>query len=98
MIVRITLNQPVTITDVEVLTELHVETEVVDTGDRLAAAGLGRVDGQVAFLDPSALRRAGRDSPTADWPERFDAMVGYAAARGWVGEDGFLHAHIVGSA
>jgi hypothetical protein len=62
----------------------------------LAAAGLGTVDGDHAWLDTSALRAAGDGS--AAWASGFDAMLAYAAGQGWASGDGArVRAHIVRS-
>jgi hypothetical protein len=61
-----------------------------------AVADVGRVDpsGDV-FLAVEALKRlAGERVATAEWLQRFDRMVAYAASRGWVDADGTaLRAH-----
>ena len=63
-------------------------------GEALARDGLGRVQGDHALLDPAALRRLASGAVEADWPERFDGMVAYAAGKGWVADDGSLQAHV----
>lgn len=52
----------------------------------LRAHGVGSFDGAHAWLDVDALRAAG---PSADhaWHNNFDAMVRYAAKRGWMSAD-----------
>lgn len=88
-----------TVADAANLRQLHAEFRGVDD-DRaaaaLAAAGLGRVDGDHAWLDESALRAAGDGS--AQWTAGFDGMLAYAAGKGWASPDGAaVRAHIVRS-
>lgn len=65
-------------------------------GEVLAAAGVGRDGGSGhAWVSPEALRGLAADVADAAWGEGFDAMVRYAASKGWVGEDGWLRAHVV---
>jgi hypothetical protein len=81
------------------LRQLHAEFRGVSddaAAAALAAAGLGAVDGDHAWLDAGALRAAG--DGTADWASGFDAMLAYAASKGWASEDGArVRAHIVRS-
>ena len=81
------------------LRQLHAEFRRVNddaAAAALAAAGLGSVDGDHAWLDAAALRAAGDGS--ADWASRFDAMLAYAASKGWASEDGArVRAHVVRS-
>jgi hypothetical protein len=81
------------------LKQLHAEFRGI--GDdaaaaALAAAELGTVDGDHAWLDAGALRAAGDGSQK--WATGFDAMLAYAAGKGWTSEDGArVRAHIVRS-
>ena len=81
------------------LRQLHAEFRGV--GDdvaaaAIAAAGLGTVDGDHAWLDAGALRAAGDGSQ--NWVTGFDGMLAYAAGKGWTSEDGAqVRAHIVRS-
>jgi len=81
------------------LRQLHAEFRGV--GDdvaaaAIAAAGLGTVDGDHAWLDAGALRAAGDGSE--EWVAGFDGMLAYAAGNGWTSEDGArVRAHIVRS-
>jgi hypothetical protein len=81
------------------LKQLHAEFRGVSDDQAtaaLAAAGLGRVDGEHAWLDAGALRAAGDGS--AAWASGFDGMLAYAAGKGWTSEDGArVRAHIVRS-
>jgi len=81
------------------LRQLHAEFRGV--GDEvaagaMAAAGLGTVDGDHAWLDAAALRAAGDGSEA--WAAQFEGMLAYAAGQGWTSEDGArVRAHIVRS-
>jgi hypothetical protein len=81
------------------LRQLHAEFRGVndDAADAaLAAAGLGRADGDHAWLDAGALRAAGDGS--AAWAAGFDGMLAYAASKGWASADSTrVRAHIVRS-
>ena len=81
------------------LRQLHAEFRRVNdnaAAAALAAAGLGTVDGDHAWLDAGALRAAGDGS--AAWATGFDGMLAYAASKGWSSEDGArVRAHIVRS-
>ena len=81
------------------LRQLHAEFRGVSdeaAAAALAAAGLGSVDGDHAWLDAGALRAAGDGS--AVWVTGFDGMLAYAAGKGWSSEDGSrVLAHIVRS-
>lgn len=88
-----------TVAEPEDLARLHAEFRGVDddTAARvLRSSGLGVVDGDHAWLETAALRAAGDASP--EWTARFDAMLAYAASKGWSSEDGSrVRAHIVRS-
>jgi hypothetical protein len=88
-----------TVADAANLRQLHAEFRGVDdptAGAALAAAGLGTVDGDHAWLPVAELRAAGGGS--ASWLTDFDAMVKYAAGKGWSNADGSaLRAHIIRS-
>jgi hypothetical protein len=88
-----------TVADAGNLKQLHAEFRGVGD-DRaaaaLSAAGLGRVDGDHAWLNASALRAAGDGS--AEWAARFDGMLAYAAIKGWASADGAaVRAHVIRS-
>jgi hypothetical protein len=87
------------VADAANLKQLHAEFRGVDdaaAGTALAAAGLGTVDGDHAWLEADALRAAGDGS--AAWLAGFDGMLGYAASKGWASPDGAqVQAHIVRS-
>lgn len=88
-----------TIADVGNLRQLHAEFRGIDDAAAtaaLATAALGTVDGDHTWLDASALRAAGDGSP--EWVAGFDAMLAYAASKGWASADSSrVRAHIVRS-
>jgi hypothetical protein len=81
------------------LRQLHAEFRGVGdaaAAGAMAAAGLGTVDGDHAWLDAATLRAAGDGSEA--WATGFDEMLAYAAGKGWTSEDGArVRAHIVRS-
>ena len=81
------------------LKQLHAEFRGVSddaAAAALAAAGIGTVDGDHAWLNAAALRAAGDGSAT--WSSGFDGMLAYAVSKGWATEDGTqVRAHIVRS-
>jgi hypothetical protein len=83
--------------DPQNLRQLHVEFQKVgdaEADQALHRAGLGAVAGDHVWLEPSALRAAGNGS--ADWNAQFDAMLRYAASKGWTDEESArVRAHIV---
>jgi hypothetical protein len=88
-----------TVAEAENLKQLHAEFRGVSddiAAGALREAGLGDVDGDHAWLETAALRAAGDGS--AEWTAGFDAMLAYAASKGWSSEDGSrVRAHIVRS-
>lgn len=83
--------------DPQNLRQLHAEFRGVgdaDADQALRRAWLGAVEGDHAWLDASALRAAG--DGTADWNAQFDAMLRYAASKGWTDQESArVRAHIV---
>jgi hypothetical protein len=79
------------------LSALSVEIRDVSddaAGQALAAAGLGRLDGDHAWLEVGALRASG--GGTADWGTRFAAMLSYARSQGWTDEQASrVRAHVI---
>lgn len=74
------------------LTRLHLQTDLDEDGVRaaLTSTGTGRlVDPDTALLDLAVLRsRAGLLATAPDWSQRWTAMTGYAASKGWLSDDG----------
>lgn len=99
MIVRVRAGAA-SVEDADDCARLHVES----TLDReavaraLAETGTGTLtaDGDV-LLDLGALHDRARAAATAaDWEDRWQAMVGYAARKGWLSADGHgVQAHLV---
>jgi hypothetical protein len=90
----------VQVVDVDDLGRLHLALgEVTDeeADAALRAAGLGRLtDGDTGVVSVAALRAAAEPRATgADWGDRFDAMVMFAAKKGWTVDDGAgLQVHV----
>lgn len=73
-------------------TRLHVATSLAsDTVDgALRAAGIGRLEGgDHALLDVATLHdRARAAAQEPDWDAKWEKMIGYAASKGWLSDDG----------
>lgn len=88
----------IALVDVDDLNDLAVDVANVAPAELdllLRRAHAGHLEGDYAWLSIAWLRTAGarRD---ADWRGRFDAMIGYALARGWVSAEGeHVRAHLV---
>jgi hypothetical protein len=86
-----------TVEDAQNLKQLHAEIRGVDDGaaaEALRTAGLGRIDGDHAWLDTAALKTAGDGS--SGWTVDFYAMLAYAKTRGWTNDDeSQVRAHII---
>jgi hypothetical protein len=91
------------VVDPDDCTSLDVRVDGADRPElaaRLTGSGLGEWDGSDhVALDVGALHdlaQAGAVGP--DWPARWDAMLGYAAKKGWLSDDGTaVRAHLVTS-
>ncbi len=92
MIVTLDARLPPTLTDADNLTALKVLAP--PGGDRAAMLnGLGRPEGDHAWLGIAALRGMGPDD--AGWRAGFDAMIVYAASKGWLSADGLaVRSHV----
>ncbi len=59
-------------------------------------------DGEHVWLDVAVARAIGAEQAGADWTDRYDGMLAYAASKGWVDGSGtHVRAHVersVGSA
>ena len=90
----------VRVADVDDLTRLHLAVGAVtdeEADAALRAAGMGRLtDGDTGVVSVAALRAAAEPRSSApDWAERFDAMVIFAAEKGWTADDGTgLQVHV----
>ncbi|SFO23308.1 hypothetical protein SAMN05216207_103828 [Pseudonocardia ammonioxydans] len=84
-------------------TRLHVATGLApdEVDAALRRSGIGSLDaGGRAVLDLDVLHdRAAAAATTRDWGERWQAMVDYARAEGWVSaDDRFVRAHVESTA
>ena len=57
---------------------------------------LGRADGDThVFVDPAVLRALpGARPDDAEWSASLDAMLAYAASKGWTDDAGHVRAHV----
>lgn len=58
-----------------------------------ALAALMAIDGQHAWVPPETVRTLHFDADAA-WQQELDAMVAYAASKGWTDAAGRIRAHI----
>jgi hypothetical protein len=98
VIVQLTTTRAVVV-EPDDCTRLHVSTELPsgEVGKALRATGTGTLDEDgSALLTLAVLRDRARSLATAeDWDQRWEAMIGYARKKGWVGADGStVRAHI----
>ena len=97
MIVDLTGGQTV-VRDADDLKRLHVlATAALDVDLALRESGLGSQEsGGRVLLDIARLRAAALGNASdPDWPASWDAMVAYAASKGWLADDGAaLVAHV----
>jgi hypothetical protein len=93
MIVRVSGGQA-HVDDQDDCTRLHVTTEqsAESTDSALRADGLGHLDDPAtAQLSVARLReKASGAGVGSDWPDRWEAMIGYARGKGWLSPDGSL--------
>ena len=60
-----------------------------------ALEGIARIeDGTHAWVSPQAVRKLAAREDDPAWNGRFDAMLAFAADRGWLASDGAIRAHI----
>jgi hypothetical protein len=65
-------------------------------GDVLAAANVGRMDGDHAFIRPDMVRIHAAGQVPEGWEGDFAAMIADAVGTGWVDPaDGSIRAHVV---
>ena len=88
----------VSLDDADNCNAFHLEARGVDraaVGAALAAVDVGRVDGDDAYVEPAAVEQmAAAAGVGADWSDRYRAMLGYAASKGWLDDAGAIQAHI----
>jgi hypothetical protein len=78
---------------------LHVLTDLpgeeLATALRTTGAGRMRPDGDIDLDIDRLFRYAKAVATLGDWPERWQQMMDYAAARRWVSDDGeFVRTHV----
>jgi hypothetical protein len=87
MIVTIGLSG-VDLVDPDDCTRFHVGvpagTDPERAGDQLADAGAGYLADGAAFIGIDWLRGQAAGEVSADWADRFDSMLDFAASRGWL--------------
>ncbi|GGA72923.1 hypothetical protein GCM10011490_24640 [Pseudoclavibacter endophyticus] len=97
MQIRITDSAEVEVVDADDLKALglasagHPPQKVADALER---TGLGRVEGEHAWLSVDALRAGARGDRGDEWVKKFDGMIDYARTKGWVNDAGEVRAHI----
>ncbi len=82
----------------EDLKRFHVEVAPGVQDPAVALVGWARLDGDHAWVDVEALRRAAAGRVGARWDADFAGMLEYAKAKGWLSEDGSaIQAHLEGA-
>ena len=88
----------VSLEDADNCNAFHLEARGVDAAGvaaALADADAGRVDGDDAYIAPAAVERmATAVQVGADWNDRYQGMLAYAATKGWLDGSGAIQAHI----
>lgn len=86
----ITLREPSVFNHLDVLVDPQSPERLEQT-----IARIGRRDGaDHVRLQPSVLRFLSSHAGSAEWEAKFDAMIGYAASKGWLDEQGRVRAHL----
>jgi NAD(P)-dependent dehydrogenase (short-subunit alcohol dehydrogenase family) len=86
----ITLCEPTVFNSLDVLVDPQSPQQLEQ-----AIARIGSRDGaDHVRLSPSVLRFLSSHAGSAEWETKFDAMVGYAASKGWLDEQGRVRAHL----
>lgn len=68
---------------------------VVRSGAVRNLDGIARIEGGThAWVSPQAVRKLAAREDDPAWNERFDAMLAFAADRGWLASNGAIRAHI----
>jgi len=97
MIVEIDLNDGATLTEPAVFTAFHATAATGDAslvGAAMGPAGHAAGDGHV-WVSIQWLRDTAGDADGPEWAEGFDAMVSFAASKGWLdGAETHIRAHI----
>ena len=101
MIIVVSPDTTVSLEQADDCGKFHLEARGVDAAGvsaALAAAGAGRLAGDDAFIERGAVERLAEGQVGADWAERFDGMLAYAAKKGWLDDAGAVQAHVEWSA
>lgn len=86
----ITLCEPTVFNKLDVLVDPQAPERLEQ-----AIARIGSRDGaDHVRLSPSVLRFLSSHAGSAEWDTRFDAMISYAASKGWLDEQGRVRAHL----
>jgi hypothetical protein len=85
--------------DPEDCQKFHVAYGAAATSTAAVAEALGPwaagAEAEHVWVRIDAVRQAAAGRVGADWPEQFDAMVGYARSKGWLNEAGdAIAAHV----
>lgn len=97
MLVSVT-EDAVVLDEVEDTGRFHVVTTLDDTatGRTLQQHGAGRlVDGTAQIAVAFVRAACGERTVDAGWRERFEGMLDYARAKGWLTAEGDIVAHVV---
>ena len=98
MIVRVDADGTVRLLEAGDLRRFSIAMPDTDAA-RTVLAGVARLDGaDHAWVAPARLQSLARNLAEPlppGWDEQFDAMVAYAAGKGWTDADGALRGHIV---
>lgn len=93
MHLRVDPGRPVALVDPDDFTSFKVVASARSWGELERALGdTGRIDPPHVWVDPAAVRALGT-SKDAAWVSGLEAMLEYAAARGWVDPSGAVRAH-----
>lgn len=98
MIVQLSADSPPTLVDLDRLDRLHAECAGPIGDMRFDETCVADDDGQHVWLDVAAARSigvAGAGADDVDYGTRFDAMIAYAASKGWLDDASIrVRAHI----
>ena len=97
--IDLTGDYAVELVEPEEFRRFHVTVRGGDTAaleEALAVKGIGRLlPSGDAMIDTSAVRRMATGRVSEDWEAKFDAMLLYANAKGWMdGPGGSMQAHV----
>jgi hypothetical protein len=97
VIVQLSPTKAPVVTDVDRLDRLHAETAVPVSDARLGDLCTPGADADHVWLSVERLRSAALAlSDDAQFGDHFDAMIAYAASKGWLDDDGRrVRAHVV---